>query len=246
METILEIKNLRQEFGENIILNGINYTVKKGQTTCIIGPSGSGKSTLLRCVNLLDFPTSGEIIYKGQNVLNHKYNVAKYRAKIGMVFQQFNLFNNLNVLENCTVGQMHVLKRKHSYAKENAMQFLEKVQMEKYAEAKPSQLSGGQKQRVAIARALSMDPEIMLFDEPTSALDPETVGEVLKVIHQIAYAHMTLLIVTHEMEFAKDVSDNIIFMADGIIHEEGPPEEILVNPKNERTQNFLSRFIDKK
>ena len=241
METILEIKNLCQKFGENTILNDISYTVKKAQTTCIIGPSGSGKSTFLRCVNLLDFPTGGEIIYKGQDVLHDKYNVAKYRAKIGMVFQQFNLFNNLTAIENCTVGQMHVLKRNRSDAKVNAMNFLEKVQMEKYADAKPCQLSGGQKQRVAIARALSMDPEIMLFDEPTSALDPETVGEVLKVIHQIAYEHMTLLIVTHEMEFAKVAANRILFMGDKKIITEGTPDYIFNQCEIPMVRDFLNR-----
>ncbi len=240
---IITIKNLHKSFGENNILNGINFKVNKGDVSCIIGPSGSGKSTFLRCINLLDYPTQGEIIYKGKNVLEDKYDVDLYRSKVGMVFQQFNLFNNLNVLDNCTVGQVKVLKKKESEAKENALRFLDKVQMSKFIDAKPKQLSGGQKQRVAIARALAMDPEVLLFDEPTSALDPETVGEVLKVMRDLAELQMTMIIVTHEMAFAKEVSNRIVFMDEGMICEEGSPEEILVNPQNERTKNFLFRFI---
>lgn len=240
---IITIKNLHKSFGENNILNGIDFSVNKGDVSCIIGPSGSGKSTFLRCINLLDYPTQGEIIYKGKNVLEDKYDVDLYRSKVGMVFQQFNLFNNLNVLENCTVGQVKVLKKKESEAKENALKFLDKVQMSKFIDAKPKQLSGGQKQRVAIARALAMDPEVLLFDEPTSALDPETVGEVLKVMRDLAELQMTMIIVTHEMAFAKEVSNRIVFMDEGVICEEGKPEEILVNPQNERTKNFLFRFI---
>lgn len=240
---IITIKNLHKSFGENNILNGINFSVNKGDVSCIIGPSGSGKSTFLRCINLLDYPTQGEIIYKGKNVLADKYDVDLYRSKVGMVFQQFNLFNNLNVLDNCTVGQVKVLKKKESEARENALRFLDKVQMSKFVDAKPKQLSGGQKQRVAIARALAMDPEVLLFDEPTSALDPETVGEVLKVMRDLAELQMTMIIVTHEMAFAKEVSNRIVFMDEGMICEEGSPEEILVNPQNERTKNFLFRFI---
>lgn len=240
---IITVKNLHKSFGENNILNGINFSVNKGDVSCIIGPSGSGKSTFLRCINLLDYPTQGEIIYKGKNVLEDKYDVDLYRSKVGMVFQQFNLFNNLNVLDNCTVGQIKVLKKKESEARENALKFLDKVQMSKFIDAKPKQLSGGQKQRVAIARALAMDPEVLLFDEPTSALDPETVGEVLKVMRDLADLQMTMIIVTHEMAFAKEVSNRIIFMDEGMICEEGSPEEILVNPQNERTKNFLFRFI---
>lgn len=240
---IITIKNLHKSFGENNILNGIDFSVNKGDVSCIIGPSGSGKSTFLRCINLLDYPTQGEIIYKGKNVLEDKYDVDLYRSKVGMVFQQFNLFNNLNVLENCTVGQIKVLKKKESEARENALKFLDKVQMSKFIDAKPKQLSGGQKQRVAIARALAMDPEVLLFDEPTSALDPETVGEVLKVMRDLAKLEMTMIIVTHEMAFAREVSNRIVFMDEGMICEEGSPEEILVNPQNERTKNFLFRFI---
>ena len=240
---LIEIKNLKKSFGKINVLKGIDFSIKKGDVSCIIGPSGSGKSTFLRCINLLDYPTSGEIIYKGENVLKNNYNVDFYRSKVGMVFQQFNLFNNMNVLDNCTIGQVKVLKKDYNSAKENALKFLEKVQMSKFIEAKPCQLSGGQKQRVAIARALSMDSEILLFDEPTSALDPETVGEVLKVMKDLAQSGLTMIIVTHEMAFAREVSNRIVFMDDGIICEQGKPEEILVNPKNERTKNFLFRFI---
>lgn len=243
MESIIKINNLRKSFGESVVLKGIDFRINKGDVSCIIGPSGSGKSTFLRCINLLEIPTSGEILYKGENVLNRNYNVDMYRSKVGMVFQQFNLFNNLNVLENCMVGQIKVLKKGHSEARKNALKFLEKVQMSKFVDAKPKQLSGGQKQRVAIARALAMNPEVLLFDEPTSALDPETVGEVLKVMKSLAEYHMTMIIVTHEMAFAKEVSNRIVFMDDGVICEEGTPEQILVNPQNERTKNFLYRFI---
>lgn len=240
---LIEIKNLKKSFGKINVLNGIDFSIKKGDVACIIGPSGSGKSTFLRCINLLDYPTSGELLYKGENVLSDNYNVDLYRSKVGMVFQQFNLFNNMNVLENCIIGQVKVLKKDYNIAKENALKFLEKVQMSKFINAKPSQLSGGQKQRVAIARALSMDSEILLFDEPTSALDPETVGEVLKVMKDLAHSGLTMIIVTHEMAFAKEVSNRIVFMDEGMICEQGKPEEILVNPKNERTKNFLFRFI---
>ncbi len=243
MENIIKINNLRKSFGESNVLKGIDFSINKGDVSCIIGPSGSGKSTFLRCINLLEIPTSGEILYKGENVLGRNYNVDIYRSKVGMVFQQFNLFNNLNVLENCMVGQVKVLKKNHAEARKNAIKFLEKVQMAKFIDAKPKQLSGGQKQRVAIARALAMDPEVLLFDEPTSALDPETVGEVLKVMKSLAEFHMTMIIVTHEMAFAKEVSNRIVFMDDGVICEEGTPEQILVNPQNERTKNFLYRFI---
>ena len=240
---LIEIKNLKKSFGSLNVLRGVDFSINKGDVSCIIGPSGSGKSTFLRCINLLEYPTSGEIIYKGENVLSDNYDVDFYRSKVGMVFQQFNLFNNMNVLENCTIGQVKVLKKSYKSAKENALKFLEKVQMTKFIGSKPSQLSGGQKQRVAIARALSMDSEILLFDEPTSALDPETVGEVLKVMKDLAQSGLTMIIVTHEMAFAKEVSNRIVFMDEGMICEQGDPEEILVNPKNERTQNFLFRFI---
>lgn len=242
-DNIITIKNLHKSFGENNILNGINFSIDKGDVSCIIGPSGSGKSTFLRCINLLEYPTQGDVLYKGRSVLSDKYDVDKYRSRVGMVFQQFNLFSNLNVLENCVVGQMKVLRKNRSDAKRNALKFLDKVQMAKFLDAKPKQLSGGQKQRVAIARALSMDPEVLLFDEPTSALDPETVGEVLKVMNNLAELRMTMIIVTHEMAFAKEVSNRIVFMDEGVICEEGTPDQILVNPQNERTKNFLFRFI---
>ncbi len=241
--SIIQIKKLYKSFDRNEILKGIDFNINKGDVSCIIGPSGSGKSTFLRCINLLERPTSGKIIYNGDNVLKSEYNIDKYRSKVGMVFQQFNLFNNLSIIENCTIGQIKVLKKNKTDARKNAIKFLEKVQMSKFCDAKPSQLSGGQKQRVAIARSLAMDPEVLLFDEPTSALDPETVGEVLKVMKDLAKSHTTMLIVTHEMAFAKEVSNKIIFMDDGKICEQGTPEQILVNPQNERTKSFLHRFI---
>ena len=242
-ENIIKIKNLRKSFGAMEVLKGVNFSINRGDVSCIIGPSGSGKSTFLRCINLLERPTSGEILYKGDNVLDDNYNIDFYRSRVGMVFQQFNLFNNMNVLENCMIGQVKVLKRNVKKARENALKFLDKVQMSKFIKAKPSQWSGGQKQRVAIARALSMDSDVLLFDEPTSALDPETVGEVLKVMKDLAQINLTMIIVTHEMAFAKEVSNRIVFMDEGVICEEGKPDEILVNPQNERTKNFLFRFI---
>ncbi|MDO4504428.1 MAG: amino acid ABC transporter ATP-binding protein [Clostridia bacterium] len=241
--SIIQIKKLYKSFDRTEILKGIDFNINKGDVSCIIGPSGSGKSTFLRCINLLERPTSGKIIYNGDNVLKSEYNIDKYRSKVGMVFQQFNLFNNLSIIENCTIGQIKVLKKNKANARKHAIKFLEKVQMSKFCDAKPSQLSGGQKQRVAIARALAMDPEVLLFDEPTSALDPETVGEVLKVMKDLANSNTTMLIVTHEMAFAKEVSNKIIFMDDGKICEQGTPEQILVNPQNERTKSFLHRFI---
>ena len=241
--SIIQIKKLYKSFDRNEILKGIDFNINKGDVSCIIGPSGSGKSTFLRCINLLERPTSGKIIYNGDNVLKSEYNIDKYRSKVGMVFQQFNLFNNLSIIENCTIGQIKVLKKNKANARKHAIKFLEKVQMSKFCDAKPSQLSGGQKQRVAIARALAMDPEVLLFDEPTSALDPETVGEVLKVMKDLANSNTTMLIVTHEMAFAKEVSNKIIFMDDGKICEQGTPEQTLVNPQNERTKSFLHRFI---
>lgn len=240
---VIEVKNLKKSFGNNSILKGVNYTLKEGDVSCIIGPSGSGKSTFLRCLNLLERPDSGEIIYEGQNILKAGYNVDKYRSNVGMVFQQFNLFNNLSVLENCMIGPVKVLKQKPEEARKRAEKCLEQVQMLKFANGKPSQLSGGQKQRVGIARTLTMNPKVFLFDEPTSALDPETVGEVLKVIKELADMGFTMAVVTHEMSFAKEVSTKIAFMDGGVILEEAPPKEILSNPKNERTKSFLSRFI---
>lgn len=242
-EKIIEINHLRKIFGENEILKDISMTINKGEVVTTIGSSGSGKSTFLRCINLLEKPTDGEIIYNGENVLSPKYNLPKYRTNVGMVFQSFNLFNNMNVLENCLSGQITVLKRDKEEACEIALENLEKVGMKLYIKAKPSQLSGGQKQRVAIARALSMNPNVLLFDEPTSALDPEMVGEVLNTIKELAHTGLTMIIVTHEMEFAKDVSDRVIFMDRGVIVEEGTSEYIFCHPKKERTKEFLSRIL---
>ncbi|TGY41367.1 amino acid ABC transporter ATP-binding protein [Clostridium sartagoforme] len=243
MENVIEIKHLNKSFGDHEVLKDINFSVKKGEVVCIIGSSGSGKSTLLRCVNLLEKPSGGEIIYNNENILDDNHDIYKYRTKLGMVFQQFNLFDNHNVLSNCVVGQVKVLKRSKSEAEEIAMKFLDVVGMGKYINAKPKQLSGGQKQRVAIARALSMEPDVILFDEPTSALDPEMVGEVLKVMKELAHTGLTMLVVTHEMEFAREVADRVVFMNDGIIEEEGAPEEIFNNPKKERTREFLKRTL---
>jgi putative lysine transport system ATP-binding protein len=243
MSAIIEIEHLRKSFGENEVLKDINMNVNKGEVVTIIGSSGSGKSTLLRCINLLEKPTDGKIIYNGKNVLERGYSLPKYRTHLGMVFQSFNLFNNMNVLENCTSGQMTVLKRNKEEAKKIALENLEKVGMARFIDAKPAQLSGGQKQRVAIARALSMD--VLLFDEPTSALDPEMVGEVLKTMKNLAHTGLTMVIVTHEMEFARDVSDRVIFMDKGVIAEEGTAEDIFVHPKEARTKEFLHRILTK-
>ncbi|MGT2866114.1 amino acid ABC transporter ATP-binding protein [Streptococcus fryi] len=242
--TILEIKHLKKSYGQNEVLKDISLSVKKGEVISIIGSSGSGKSTFLRSINLLEIPTEGEILYHGENVLAKGYDLATYREKLGMVFQSFNLFNNLNVLENAIVAQTTVLKRDRNEAEQIAKDNLIKVGMtEQYWAAKPSQLSGGQKQRVAIARALSVDPEAILFDEPTSALDPEMVGEVLKTMQDLAKSGLTMIIVTHEMEFARDVSDRVIFMDKGLIAEQGHPKDIFENPQEERTKEFLKRFL---
>jgi putative lysine transport system ATP-binding protein len=243
MEQVVEIQHLSKSFGSHEVLKDINFTVNKGEVVCIIGSSGSGKSTLLRCVNLLEKPSGGQIIYKGENILDNKHDITAYRTKLGMVFQQFNLFNNHNVLNNCTVGQMKVLKRSREEAEKVALKYLQVVGMDQYVNAKPKQLSGGQKQRVAIARALSMEPDVMLFDEPTSALDPEMVGEVLKVMKELAGSGLTMLIVTHEMGFAKEVSDRVVFMDKGVIAEEGSPEQIFNQPTQERTKEFLKRTL---
>jgi putative lysine transport system ATP-binding protein len=238
-EKIIELVHLEKTFGDHQVLRDISLSVNKGETVSIIGSSGSGKSTMLRCINLLEKPTSGEILFHGQNIQTD-LDLSQYRAKVGMVFQSFNLFDNMNVLENCVIGQVNVLKRDKQAAKENAMKYLEKVGMTPYINAKPRQLSGGQKQRVAIARALSMDPEVILFDEPTSALDPEMVGEVLSVMKDLAESGMTMLVVTHEMNFAKNVSDRVVFMSEGYVLEEGTPDDIFNNPKNTRTKEFIS------
>ncbi len=242
MDTILEIKHLSKCFGTHEVLKDIDFTVNKGDVISIIGASGSGKSTLLRCVNLLETPTSGEILYHGTDVADTKVKAHEYRAHVGMVFQSFNLFNNMTVLENCMVGQTKVLKRSKQEAKETAMYYLQKVGMAPYINAKPRQISGGQKQRVAIARALAMNPEVLLFDEPTSALDPEMVGEVLSVMQSLAQEGMTMLVVTHEMAFARDVSNRVVYMNQGVICEEGTPEEVFGNPQKQETKDFLARF----
>lgn len=245
MENVIDVQHLSKSFGSNEILKDIDFSVNKGEVVCIIGPSGSGKSTLLRCINLLEKPSGGQIIYNGENILDKKHDVYAYRTKLGMVFQQFNLFNNHNVLSNCMVGQLKVLKRSKEEARKVAMKYLQVVGMDQYINAKPKQLSGGQKQRVAIARALSMEPDVLLFDEPTSALDPEMVGEVLSVMKDLAKTGLTMLVVTHEMGFAKEVSNRVVFMDKGVIAEEGTPEEIFENPKQERTQEFLRRILKK-
>ena len=243
-QVILEINHLKKSFGANQVLKDISLTVHKGEVISIIGSSGSGKSTFLRSINLLEEPTAGEILFHGQNVLEKGYDLTTYREKLGMVFQSFNLFENLNVLENAIVAQTTVLKRSRTEAEAIAKENLNKVGMtEQYWAAKPKQLSGGQKQRVAIARALSVNPEAMLFDEPTSALDPEMVGEVLRTMKELAETGLTMLIVTHEMEFAKEVSDRVIFMDQGVIAEQGTPQEIFEHPKEERTKTFLQRFL---
>jgi len=243
MEKVIDIQHLSKSFGTHEVLKDIDFSVTRGEVVCIIGSSGSGKSTLLRCVNLLEKPSGGQIIYNGENILDDKHDIYAYRTKLGMVFQQFNLFNNHNVLSNCTVGQMKVLKRSKEEAEKVAMKYLKVVEMEQYVNAKPRQLSGGQKQRVAIARALSMEPDVMLFDEPTSALDPEMVGEVLKVMKGLAETGLTMLVVTHEMGFAKEVADRVVFMDKGVIAEEGPPEQIFNNPTEDRTREFLKRTL---
>ena len=245
METILKVEHLVKTFGTNEVLKDIDFNVSKGDVISIIGSSGSGKSTLLRCINMLEEATGGRILYHGKDILRGEIDEDTYRTKVGMVFQSFNLFNNYTVLENCIIGQTHVLKRGKEEAKAKALKYLSKVGMELYINAKPRQLSGGQKQRVAIARALAMDPEILLFDEPTSALDPEMVGEVLDVMMNLAKSGMTMLVVTHEMAFARSVSNRVVYMAAGRIEEEGSPEEIFSNPKSQRTKDFLSRFNDK-
>ena len=241
-ERILQVNHLSKSFGSNEVLKDIDFTVSKGDVISIIGASGSGKSTLLRCINLLETPSGGEILFHGENVARRGANVPAYRAKVGMVFQTFNLFSNLSVLENCVIGQMKVLKRSREEARSNALQYLTKVGMGPYINAKPRQISGGQKQRVAIARALAMDPEVLLFDEPTSALDPEMVGEVLNVMQRLAESGMTMLVVTHEMAFARDVSRRVVYMNDGVICEQGTPAEVFGNPQRPETREFLSRF----
>lgn len=242
MAGIIKVEHLAKTFGTNEVLKDIDFSVSSGDVISIIGASGSGKSTLLRCINLLEEATGGKILFHGKDVLAGAVNEDEYRTKVGMVFQSFNLFNNLSVLDNCMIGQIKVLRRGKQESEEKAIEYLSKVGMAQYIKAKPRQLSGGQKQRVAIARALAMNPEVLLFDEPTSALDPEMVGEVLDVMKALAESGMTMLVVTHEMAFARDVSNRVIYMADGRIEEEGSPKEIFSNPKKEKTRDFLSRF----
>lgn len=242
MEHIIDIEHLQKHFGDLNVLHDVDFRVEKGEVVTIIGSSGSGKSTLLRCINLLEIPDGGQIRFKGNNILDSKVDKKDYRSKVLMVFQSFNLFNNLSVLENCVIGQTKVLKRSKEEARKVAMERLKQVGMQDFANADSTRLSGGQKQRVAIARALCMDPEVLLFDEPTSALDPEMVGDVLEVMQDLAKQGLTMVIVTHEMQFAKDVSDRVIFMNEGVIAEQGTPEQIFENPQQERTKQFLSRF----
>ncbi|MBQ1361998.1 MAG: amino acid ABC transporter ATP-binding protein [Oscillospiraceae bacterium] len=241
-EQILQVNHLSKSFGSNLVLKDIDFTVSTGDVISIIGASGSGKSTLLRCINLLETPSSGEILYHGKNVLSRGTRAPEYRSHVGMVFQSFNLFNNMTVLENCMTGQIKVLKRGKEEARRHAMEYLERVGMAPFINARPRQISGGQKQRVAIARAMAMDPEILLFDEPTSALDPEMVGEVLNVMQALAESGMTMLVVTHEMAFARDVSSRVVYMSGGVICEQGSPKEIFGNPQKQETIDFLSRF----
>lgn len=243
-DAILEVRHLGKTFGGNVVLKDIDFSVHKGDVTCIIGASGSGKSTLLRCINFLTTPTSGEVLYHGSEITGKKVDIPAYRAKVGMVFQNFNLFNNMTALANCMIGMRKVLKMDAAEAREKALFYLDKVGMSPYIHAKPRQLSGGQKQRVAIARALAMEPEVLLFDEPTSALDPQMVGEVLTVMRALAKDGLTMLVVTHEMAFARDVSSHVVYMQDGVIWEEGSPEAIFSNPQKKETREFLSRFMN--
>lgn len=242
-EKVIELVHLQKQFGENTVLRDINLSVSEGEVLSIIGASGSGKSTMLRCINLLETPISGQVLYHGRDITSHDMNLSQYRAKVGMVFQSFNLFNNMTALSNCITGQMTVLKRSREEAEATAMKYLERVGMAPYINARPSQLSGGQKQRVAIARALAMEPEALLFDEPTSALDPQMVGEVLDVMRSLADDGLTMIVVTHEMAFARDVSTNVVFMSGGVICEEGSPKDIFENPQDQKTKDFLSRFL---
>lgn len=243
MSNVLEIRHLRKAFGEHEVLRDVDFSAQAGEVVCIIGSSGSGKSTLLRCINLLETPDAGEILFHGQNIQTTSMSMPAFHAKVGMVFQQFNLFENMTVLKNCMYGQMKALGRGEKESRENAMKYLTKVGMEQFINARPRQLSGGQKQRVAIARGLAMDPSLMLFDEPTSALDPEITGEVLAVMRRLAEARTTMLIVTHEMGFAREVADRVIFMDNGRIEEEGAPEELFANPRSQRLRAFLNSTL---
>ncbi len=241
-EPILEVQHLSKSFGTHVVLRDVDFLVAPGDVTCIIGASGSGKSTLLRCINLLEDPTAGQVLFHGKDITRQQFDPCAYRARVGMVFQSFNLFGNLTVLENCTIGPRKVRRLSPEEARAQALANLEKVGMAPYIHAKPRQLSGGQKQRVAIARALTMQPEVLLFDEPTSALDPQMVGEVLAVMRRLAAEGLTMIVVTHEMAFAREVSSHVVYMADGVIAEEGAPEAIFAHPQNPKTQEFLARF----
>ncbi len=245
MNDLIQVKNIKKAFGTHVVLKDIDFSVKQGEVIVIIGPSGSGKSTLLRCMNLLEQPDGGELWFKGENVLDGTHDLNAFRRNFGMVFQQFNLFATYNVLENCILGQEKVLKKDRKHAENVALKYLDYVQMRPFIHAKPKQLSGGQKQRVAIARALCMQPEVLLFDEPTSSLDPEMVGDILVTMKKLAEEGMTMVVVTHEMHFAQDVADRVVFMADGVIVEEGSPDQIFTNPKHERTRTFLQRVLDR-
>ena len=243
MAEILRLSHLEKQFGTHAVLRDISFSVEKGEVISIIGSSGSGKSTMLRCINLLETPTGGQIFFEGKDITAKDVDLSRYRARVGMVFQQFNLFHNMSVLANCVSPQTTVLGRKKQEAEERAREYLSRVGMSADLDARPAQLSGGQKQRVAIARTLAMDPDIILFDEPTSALDPEMVGEVLEVMQSLAQTGLTMLVVTHEMAFARDVSSRVMFMDDGVIAEDGLPEEIFQAPKQARTREFLSRYL---
>jgi polar amino acid transport system ATP-binding protein len=243
-DVIVEISGLHKAFGPLEVLKGIDLQVERGQVVCIIGPSGSGKSTLLRCVNLLEEPQQGKIVVNGNEITDEDVDIDGARRKIGMVFQSFNLFAHLTVLENLTVAQRKVLKRGKEEAERVARENLEKVGLSEKETSLPGQLSGGQQQRVAIARALSMNPDVMLFDEPTSALDPELVGDVLAVMRQLAEEGMTMLVVTHEMQFAREVADSVLFMDGGVVVEQGPPNQVIGDPQHDRTKSFLARVLD--
>ena len=241
---VIELKGLKKSFGKVDVLKGIDIQITAGEVVAVIGSSGSGKSTMLRCINLLETPTDGEILWNGKNIQTEIDSLSKYRASVGMVFQQFNLYNNLTVLQNCTLPQVKVLGRSKAEAERIAKDYLDRVGMLPYQNARPAQISGGQKQRVAIARSLSMNPEVLLFDEPTSALDPEMVGEVLSVMKDLAQEGMTMMVVTHEMAFARDVASRVVYMNKGVICEEGTPEEVFGNPQKQETKDFLSRFLN--
>lgn len=240
---ILEVRNLRKSFGSNEVLKGIDISIERGEVVCVIGASGSGKSTFLRCLNLLGEPNEGSIVFEGNNLMDMDTDVNSLRQKMGMVFQSFNLFENLNVIENLTLAPVTVLGESKDIAAQRAEVLLGKVGLRDFSEARVQTLSGGQKQRIAIARTLMMDPDIMLFDEPTSALDPEVVGEVLTVMRELATQGMTMVVVTHEMGFAREVADRVVFMDEGVIYEEGTPEQIFSNPEKMRTREFLNRVL---